>query len=208
MSRALLLILVLAGPTVAPRALAAEGATAPRLAIAFLTHDLLAEAAVVAEAARIATARRDGACLDARTGLVWTRTDNGADIDWYGAEGYCAGLALGGWRDWRLPSIEELEALHEPRSLAYYKLPAAFSPTGCCPWSSTPSVAGSAWNYSFLHRQRFSGNRNYSFGLRALCVRAAAPADVEFFFEAASEALDKRKPYPWLLGVKRRRLRS
>lgn len=208
MSRALFLILVLAATTAAPRLAATETETTPRLAIALLTRELLAEATAVAEAARIATARRDGTCLDARSGLVWTRTDNAFDIDWYGAESYCATLATGGWQDWRLPTIEELEQLHQPRSLAYYKLPAAFSLTGCCPWSSTASVEGSALNYSFLHREIFSGNRNYSFGLRALCVRIPAPADVEFFFDAASKALAEKKPYPWLLGVKRRRLRS
>lgn len=47
---------------------------------------------------------------DTRTGLIWQQTEGG-QMDWHAAEAYCSGLFLGGYSDWRLPSVEELETL-------------------------------------------------------------------------------------------------
>jgi len=55
-----------------------------------------------------------GIRVDPRTGLMWTRKDNGNDVDWQGADRYCNGLTLGGHTDWRLPTIEELGKLDDP----------------------------------------------------------------------------------------------
>ena len=45
---------------------------------------------------------------DLNTGLMWQRADDGVKRDWYDANDYCEGLALGGQSDWRLPSDMEL----------------------------------------------------------------------------------------------------
>ncbi len=55
--------------------------------------------------------------VDPRTGLMWTRTDNGYDIKWHGADQYCKGLTLGGYTDWRLPEIKELDGIHDPNNV-------------------------------------------------------------------------------------------
>ena len=189
----------------APSAALGSPGPEPRLAVAFFSAELLAEASAVAAVVRIERVRLDRATWVERTGLVWTRDDNGADIDWYGAEQHCSELALAGWRDWRMPSIEELATLHERRSTAVYKLPAGFRLTGCCPWSSTPSTDGSAWSFSFLHRQRFSTGRNLSFGLRALCARSASAEEIGFYERAAREAPKVRQPVEPLIQPRRRR---
>lgn len=43
--------------------------------------------------------------------LMWTLKDNGHDINWKGAQQYCQGLQLGGYSDWRLPHLVELESI-------------------------------------------------------------------------------------------------
>jgi Protein of unknown function (DUF1566) len=52
------------------------------------------------------------------SGLTWTSHDNGQGVEWNAASAYCPGLQLGGWSDWRLPSIEELRAVHDPSMYA------------------------------------------------------------------------------------------
>ena len=96
------------------------------------------------------------------------------------------------WADWRMPTIDELERLHDRRSEASYKLPPTIRLTGCCPWSSSRNGDTSAWNFSFRYRKRFSANLNLSYELRALCVRAAGEADVLFYEEAAEKLKERR----------------
>jgi hypothetical protein len=48
-----------------------------------------------------------------QTHLVWTRSDNGEDVDWDGANAYCQALMIGTSADWRLPTETELEALYD-----------------------------------------------------------------------------------------------
>ncbi len=47
-----------------------------------------------------------------RDGLMWTQCDNGDDIDHNCAVNYIADLTLGGYEDWRLPTVAELAALY------------------------------------------------------------------------------------------------
>ena len=51
---------------------------------------------------------------DPATGLMWTRSDNDADLDFNQAVGYCKNLKLGGFSNWRLPEIEELKDISDP----------------------------------------------------------------------------------------------
>jgi len=57
-----------------------------------------------------------GEWVDKGTRFMWTLDDNGADITWKEAVEYCQALRKGGFADWRLPSIEELNALYDARS--------------------------------------------------------------------------------------------
>ncbi len=158
-----------------------------RLVAPFLTVSFLTATVSALERQRIESERLDRTYLQEETGLVWNRADNGTDVDWYEADEYCGGLELGGWADWRLPTLTELEGLHDKRSTQTYKLPRAVRLTACCPWSSSRSGPGSAWNFSFRFRKPFSGSLNYSYELRALCVRAASADDLEFFTAAAEQ---------------------
>jgi hypothetical protein len=45
---------------------------------------------------------------------MWAKKDNGSDVGWLEASDYCRSLQLGGYSDWRLPTIEELEGISAP----------------------------------------------------------------------------------------------
>ena len=192
----ILLALVTPTAAAASQAAALERPPAPaddRLAVSFFTAAFLAEATARVVADRIQKERLAGGYLQEQTGLIWARRDNGEDLDWYAADDYCHELEVGDWADWRLPSIDELEILHDKRSNAQYKLPAPIKLTGCCPWSDTRSGDSSAWNFSFRYRKRFSGSLNLSYELRALCVRAAGADDL-LFYEEFGEEPEKEAP--------------
>lgn len=53
---------------------------------------------------------------DESTGLMWTRSDNAADLDFGGAVAYCKSLNRAGFADWRLPEMEELKGIYDPSS--------------------------------------------------------------------------------------------
>jgi len=49
--------------------------------------------------------------VDAKTGLMWATADNGYGVGWTRASNYCRDLAVGGYKDWTLPSIDDLQQL-------------------------------------------------------------------------------------------------
>jgi len=51
-----------------------------------------------------------GYWVDPLTGLMWAAKDNGGNVSWRAARKYCKDLRLGGFSDWRMPTIEEFEA--------------------------------------------------------------------------------------------------
>ncbi len=53
---------------------------------------------------------------DQSTGLMWTTSDNAADLDFGGAVAYCKNLNRAGFSDWRLPEMDELKGIYDPSS--------------------------------------------------------------------------------------------
>jgi hypothetical protein len=52
-----------------------------------------------------------GMWSDRSTGLMWTKQDNEAFVNWREAAHYCRALSLGGYGGWRLPEREEIRSL-------------------------------------------------------------------------------------------------
>jgi len=50
---------------------------------------------------------------DPATLITWITADNGANVTWDEADAYCTNLSLGGYTDWRLPTIEELNSIYD-----------------------------------------------------------------------------------------------
>jgi hypothetical protein len=128
----------------------------------------------------------DGTVRDTQTGLVWTQKDNGADVDFAGAKAFCEGSTVGGHDDWRLPTIEELQALYDegvasPPTYLYHGKPyplrmdPAFQLSAPGVWSSSLRYEnrGVAWSFFFSSGRQLSTMPTATNYQRALCVRAS-----------------------------------
>ena len=112
---------------------------------------------------------------DPETGLMWTREDNGEDIDWQRANKYAENLELAGYSDWRLPTIDELEKLYDPKGGNEHNIRKPFRLTGWWVWSSTKEGSDSAWYFYFGDGSRVPFLLAFSNNPRALCVRRSGP---------------------------------
>ena len=107
-----------------------------------------------------------GASTFEAAGRVWQAQYSPQDVMWSGATAYCAGLKLAGG-GWRLPTIEEMKALHDT-ALDKRGNPADVHSF----WSSSP-VAGSPW-HNVWYLSAFSDDpaeAKVDFLFRARCVR-------------------------------------
>lgn len=55
----------------------------------------------------------NGTVKDTKTGLIWAAKGNGKDINWENGKSYCENYRGGGYDDWRMPTIEELQGLYD-----------------------------------------------------------------------------------------------
>lgn len=120
---------------------------------------------------------------DSELALQWTRSDNGADIDWSQASAYCAALKLDGG-GWTLPSTKQLLELvdHEQAgrspcgsylgTTVQCAVPAVFSLSGPFFWSKEPFAEHEAYGAFLATGTRLRYIRSARFNNRALCVRA------------------------------------
>jgi len=105
-----------------------------------------------------------------RGNLQWQDNADAKTVtrDWDGAKSYCANLTLEGYRDWRLPSIKELQSIvdrkkHDPAIKAGFKNTATDFY-----WSASPGVGSgsSAWIVYF-----YGGHTSYGTKTNKNCVR-------------------------------------
>lgn len=126
---------------------------------------------------------------DTRTGLEWTRADNGYDIDWTHAKEFCTHLP----GKWRLPTIDQLAAVYD-RSMA---AGASCGPSRCgisglfrlsAEWFWSADAVGNdgsdgaelAWGIGMVNGARTKSVQYAGDGSRALCVRPSArPTQVQ-----------------------------
>lgn len=55
----------------------------------------------------------NGTVWDTQTKLMWAAKDNGKDINWDDAKSYCENYRGGGYNNWRMPTLDELEELYD-----------------------------------------------------------------------------------------------
>ena len=130
-------------------------------------------------------AREDAArptWTDPATGLMWTKKDNGYDVNWQQAKDYCQNLQFAGFSDWRLPVIDELLGIYDPAinyagqgyggSQVTWHVKGNLNFSGWHWSNSERKTTGDPWHFGFYFAgKRISsliGNRNDG---RALCVR-------------------------------------
>jgi len=135
---------------------------------------------VVAQDSRF-VAYSDGTVLDMATGLMWAAKDNGNPITWDEAKSYCANYRAGGYTNWRMPTLDELTALYDPK-VSNNTPPAAgceggchltrFIHLNCCPvwwWNGLDEVPG--FFHFRLGPSDWSDDSLSTFHPRALPVR-------------------------------------
>jgi len=126
-----------------------------------------------------------GIVLQTGTGLRWTKTDNGQDIDWPDAKSHCARLGAG----WRLPTIDELRNVYVAAEQAgetaacgntICKSPPQFHLTSAWHWSGSAVTREQArdfdelaWGVTMVNGHRTMGIQFAAYGARALCVRGS-----------------------------------
>jgi hypothetical protein len=123
-----------------------------------------------------------GTLKDKESGLQWTREDNGQDVNWNDAKRFCADKKGG----WRLPSVEELEALFNGASSHRWttacgknicRAPDLFRLSSSWFWSSTRAgvekddALPDVWGVLLVNGARTSTLADIAFGSRTLCVR-------------------------------------
>ena len=99
----------------------------------------------------------DGTITDTSTGLTWQKASYSGKT-WEQALAYCEGLSLGGYTDWRLPTVKELQSLADysrygPAINTTYFPDTAASWGASLYWSSTTGVydTGDAWPVHFVN---------------------------------------------------------
>jgi len=122
----------------------------------------------------------NGTVMDTKTNLMWAAKDNGSDIGWSEAKFYCENYRGGGFKDWRMPTLDELVGLYN----AHKARPAAgarhnnihvatelIDITGLYLWASETSTTtneGAIFDFNAGIRSAFAINMTMS---RALPVR-------------------------------------
>jgi hypothetical protein len=76
------------------------------------------------------TAYDDGTVLDTKTNLMWTARDNRTALSWPAAKSYAGNNHMGGYTDWRLPTLAELTALYDKAKTAKTRCAAAVDELG------------------------------------------------------------------------------
>jgi polyisoprenoid-binding protein YceI len=122
----------------------------------------------------------DATLQDTRTGLEWTRSDNGHDIDWRRAKRFCGDRA----GKWRLPTANELISIYSDTSAvgatcgtARCRVSLPFDLTGGWFWSAD-SVGNDgsdgvelAWGVLLVNGTQTKSVKEAADSSRALCVR-------------------------------------
>jgi hypothetical protein len=119
--------------------------------------------------------RKNGYWTDVRSGLTWAAADNGSSATVSQARYYCGHLSAGGFHDWRLPQIDELQTLFggEPDEHGF-RVVVPLKLSGWA-WSATQgNEPAENWALDFADGARASVAAGDAGLNRALCVRPAS----------------------------------
>ena len=116
---------------------------------------------------------QSGTWTDPATGLTWALQDSGQAVNWNQANNYCRNLNLAGLTNWRLPTIDELAAMHDPNRANRMHIKGGIQLTGW-EWSSNTqndfgNISARTFDFSYGKRGSYPALRVSQ--MRALCVR-------------------------------------
>lgn len=108
----------------------------------------------------------NGTLTDEMTGIMWQQETTLKVMTWDQAVDYCKGLNLGGYTDWRLPTIEELKSVvdytrFDPAINVIYFPNIISNPY----WSSTTNAyyMKHVWCVHFFHGYDYYYNKDNSY---------------------------------------------
>ena len=109
---------------------------------------------------------------DTKTGLMWQDDAVGSQMDWSTAVTTCENLTLGGYSDWRIPTIEELESIVNYGASVPAKYSDFLNFASGYYWSSATSASNSShgWGVYFNYGDDDTNVKMPSYYVR--CVRA------------------------------------
>lgn len=125
--------------------------------------------------------KRGDTVLDTKTNLMWAVKDNGSDISWENAKSHCENYRGGGFKDWRMPTQDELAGLHDANktrpapcygSFDIHVATELIDITCFAPWSSDTRGSDAA-QFDFVRGAKFWYLQTHTYGTRALPVRSA-----------------------------------
>ncbi|MBF0534910.1 MAG: DUF1566 domain-containing protein [Nitrospirae bacterium] len=132
--------------------------------------------------------------IDQNTGLMWERAHHSSKVDYNTANGYCDNLTLGGYTDWRVPTIKELFSISDSRGATHKRfyidtnyfdleIPTEGELTGTHTydmmgqtWSSTlrPDKVNTVYFYNFLDGHIKSNGTDGTFENFYRCARGTS----------------------------------
>lgn len=117
--------------------------------------------------------QKAGFWQDPRTKLMWAAADNGSGVTVSQAHSYCRKLTLGGFRDWRLPEIDEVQTLFGgERDDRGYRIVGPLKLTGWAWSATTGNEPAENWTLDLGDGARASVAAGDAGLNRALCVRS------------------------------------
>ena len=115
----------------------------------------------------------DGTITDTKTGLMWAEKDNGVPIKWSDAFSYCSNYNVGGYNDWRMPTLAELASLFDQneKNKNGYHIIRLISTTAQSCWASD-TRGNEAGRFNFTYGKVYWLRQFYSGPTRVLPVRS------------------------------------
>ena len=89
---------------------------------------------------------RDGSVIDTKTGLQWL-IYNGTDLSAENVINNVKNIREGGFADWKLPTISELNSLQEKATASGFLSEADTAHEACCVWTGEPNTENVEWTF-------------------------------------------------------------
>jgi len=150
------------------------------LSMMFVIAAMAMVASACASNDRFIVHHMNGTVLDTKTNLMWAAKDNGSDVNWPGAKSYCENYFAGGYKDWRMPTKDELASLYDAQQTR--EAPCAgnfnihvttdFIKTTCFATWSSDTRGSDAAHFNFVYGKEFWYLPSHTYGIRALPVRS------------------------------------
>ena len=136
----------------------------------------LGEAMAEAPIARFELSANGATVIDHRTVLMWTQEESPKRLTFAEAESHCTELRTGGFTDWRLPDLEELESIRDITRHKPCLDTSVFKSNSSWVWSRTPTAWSPdfAWVVGFYDGYVYGSHRDDGAFVRA--VRRVSPA--------------------------------